>query len=342
MGARTRRTWRRRARRAAFSLFLLVLLAAAAVAYAALAPAAPLDPGTTPPPPPAAEGTLRVHYLDVGQGDATIWELPDGSLVLYDCGPPADDAAPSAVVAYLRDALGRASGARIHALVASHGHLDHVGGCEEVLSEYDVAHVVDVWYDGDDAPASYRRFLDGARAEGAVLHTLMDVRGGAIPLTATAEAAGVRAEVLWPDRLPSSWDRIAEASIVVRLSHGDAAFCFQGDIERAQEQEIAQLPRDMTCDAYLVGHHGSRYASDSIWLSVMDPAIAIVSFGDNSYGHPTSDALCRVQESGATVYATHRAGDVVLESTGAGGVRVVGDERAETNDYCASGASYWP
>ena len=136
-----------------------------------------------------------------------------------------------------------------------------------------------------------------------------------------------------------SWDEIAESSLVVRLTHGSSSFCFQGDIETAQEAALARMPDDLSCDALLVGHHGSRQASSAAWLARAQPEHAIASFGANAYGHPTSEALCRLQQAGATVYATHRAGTIVAASEGAG-VRV--EAAAETLDYCAAGASYWP
>lgn len=325
MGARRRR---RQARRFFAAILLLALLGAAAYLYAARAP-------PEARPPPTAEGVLRVHYVDVGQGDATVWELPDGGLVVYDCGPPAPSAAANPLVAYLRDRLGREAGATIHALIASHGHLDHVGGCDELLDEYRILHVYEAWYEGADAPESYRRFQEEVRAEGATLHRLPELQPGqdlAVP--------GVRATLLWPSAFsPGGWDEIAESSLVIRLEHGATAFCFQGDIETQQERALAASGGEARCDAYLVGHHGSRFASSAAWLARMDPSLAVASFGENAYGHPTAEALCRIQQAGARILATQRAGDIILASNG----ERVAVERGveETRDYCAPDASYW-
>ena len=288
-----------------------------------------LPAGQQAPTPPAVTGTLRVHYVDVGQGDGTIWELSDGTVVVYDCGPAAGSPSDNPMVRKLR-ALGHASGSRLRALVASHGHLDHVGGCEEVLSEYAVDDLYDLGYPREDRPQSYQRFLDQLAAEGGRVHAFPETQAG----FALFDAGGAKAALLWPTSMPSSWDAIAEASLVVRVSFGATSFCFQGDVETGQEAKL-----DGACSVYLVGHHGSRYASSAAWLARMKPSVAVVSFGENSFGHPTSEALCRVQQAGATVYATHRAGDVTVESDGAD-VRVVSGV-LETKDYCAAGADYW-
>lgn len=279
---------------------------------------------------PPAGGTLRVHYLDVGQGDATIWELPDGAIAVYDCGPPVAQNVTNPVVRYLRDELGRPVGSRLAALIASHGHLDHIGGCEEVLANYDFEHLYEAWYEGDDAPQSYHRFRSQLLAENSTLHTLADLAPGARLAIPSA-----RATLLWPHAFaPGGWDAIAEASLVVRLEHGSTSFCFQGDIEDRQERQLAG-----GCDVYLAGHHGSRSASSAGWLAKMGPKIAIVSFGENGYGHPTTEALCRIQQAGADIVATHRAGDIIVTTEGNEADLRRGAK--ETANYCAHGADYW-
>ncbi|MCA1813942.1 MAG: hypothetical protein LC624_08320 [Halobacteriales archaeon] len=304
---------------------------------------------TTAIPTAPPNGTLRVHYVNVGQGDGTIWELPGGSFIVYDCGPPVGSAAANPVVQALHG-LGVASGGTLFALVASHGHNDHTGGCEEVLSEFRVLHAYETWYEGADAPQSYHRFQDELKAEGATMHVLHATTalegeetfhaGDQLALPQDARAAGVSAEVLWPpDWQGSSWDDIAASSVAVRLSFGTTSFCFQGDVEEAQERELTQRLGERGCDVYLMGHHGSKYASSSGWVHAMHPLLAPVSFGNNTYGHPTSEALCRVQSEGTKVYATQRDGSIAVESDGRR-LSVQPDE-PETKDYCVPGIDYW-
>jgi competence protein ComEC len=316
------------------------------------APAPPATPPAAPPAPPAppAKGILNVYFLDVGQGDAVLWELPDGSIVVYDCGPPVNATTANPVTRYLRERLLLGPGARLHALVASHGHLDHVGGCEEVLRDYQVAHVYETWYDGPDAPASYRRFRDQVRAEGAMVHTVRSTPalegerlfhdGDLLDLPAAARNAGVRAEVLWPPGPgQADWDRIGEQSIVLRLSFGEQALCFQGDIEIDQEEELARRLGSAGCTVLLAGHHGSRFASSAPWLAKVRPQHAVVSFGENAHGHPAPEALCRLQQAGAKVYLTHGLGNIAAITDG--GRLAIQPDRPEVQDYCAPGASYW-
>lgn len=344
MARRRRRSRRSTPRWLGALLLVATLVAAAWLTRDAWMPRQPEPPGGQPAP----GGTLRVHYVDVGQGDGTVWELPDGSLVVYDCGDVARSADEDPMVRHLRDVMGRAPGSVIHAVIASHGHRDHVGGCDALFETYRILHVYEAWYDGADRTAAYDRFLSLILAEGAQLHTLQETaaadaervfgRGDAVDLPAGANAT---ATFFWPPEIEDSWDAIAQSSLGVRLVFGEVSFCFQGDIETAQEARLAseEAARDLSCDVYLVGHHGSREASSAAWLRRMSPRVAVVSFGENPYGHPTSAALCRVQEAGAKVYATHRAGTLLVETDGRA-VRV-SPERPETEDYCTDGASYW-
>jgi competence protein ComEC len=286
-----------------------------------------------------AGGQLRVDVVDVGQGDGTIWTLPDGSIIVYDCGP--DDGGP-AMTAQLAN-LGKAKGSHVLALIVSHGHLDHIGGCADVLANYVVENVYDQWYKGSDQPGSYGTFRQGVQDEGAALHDVEDDPGLAddvhIGATIPTPAPGIQVDVLWPSGPASTWDQIAEHSLVVRLSYGAVRFCFQGDIEAGQESAITAQRSDLGCTVYLMGHHGSKYASSAAWLSAIHPAYAPVSFGQNSYGHPTPEALCRVQQAGAQVYATQRLGTITFTTNGTG--LTVAPDHPETKDYCATGADYW-
>lgn len=310
-------------------------------------PAAPV-PSTTTASAGTSAGPFRVHYVNVGQGDGTIWEFPDGTLLVYDCGDRASDADTNPMTVYLRDVLTKPFGSTLWGLVASHGHLDHVGGCEEVFSNYVVQHVYDVWYQGNDRPNSYQQFKAQALAEGAILHTMLDdplmttdirfQQWDTLPLPAES---GVSVQILWPPNAyqGNDWDEIAENSIVLRASHGDVDFCFQGDIETGQEGKLAAYSQTLDCEVYLVGHHGSQYASSTNWLSKLDPDVAVVSFGVNSYEHPRPEALCRVQQAGAAVYATHRLGHIIAISNGSS--VTASPVQPESKDYCQAGETYW-
>lgn len=268
---------------------------------------------------PLPGGQVIVHYVDVGQGDGVIWELPDSTFVVWDCGEPRDMETNTMVKALKR--LGLTPGDSIWGLIASHGHQDHIGGCDEIFETYHIERIYETWYEGSDMPRSYERFQEKIHAEvlvGAQLYSLGD-GPAALPFTVGDTLPlgldGVEAQILWPGDQATRWDRIAEHSIVVRLSAGGVDFCFQGDIELGEEEDILNSGYDVDCEVYLAGHHGSRHASGENWLAAMSPEHTIVSFGTNSYGHPTKDALCRIQTVGSDIYFTED-GDVAVATDG--------------------------
>lgn len=319
------------------SATLFAALAILTAGCADLVPPGLIEPPARPAPEPVpVAGTLEVHYVDVGQGDGTIWRFPDGNVVVYDCGESVAEGAFSPMVAQLQ----AFNVTRIHSLIVSHGHADHAGACVDVLETFDVERVVDGWYAGDDATRTYRAFKDAALAEGAHLFTLRDAPGAT--LLRAGDALPVpqgEARLLWPGvPMARSWDDIEVESLVVRLVWGEVAFCFQGDIGASEEAALARSGFAPDCEVVLAGHHGSRGASTDAWLARLDPEVAVVSFGENTYGHPTSEAMCRLQQAGAALYFTHRLGTVGVRTDGA---TIQVPEGAETADHCAVGASYW-
>ena len=106
-------------------------------------------------------------------------------------------------------------------------------------------------------------------------------------------------------------------SIALRVSYGDVDFLFMGDAE--QETEATLIPQWagwLDVEVLRVGHHGSNTSSTAPFLDVVSPEIAVVSVGNNSYGHPAPETLDRLADAGARVYRTDRAGDVEIRANG--------------------------
>ncbi|MGN8690383.1 ComEC/Rec2 family competence protein [Atopobiaceae bacterium HCP3S3_F7] len=243
-------------------------------------------------------GTLTVRFLDVGQGDSELVELPDGKLMLIDAG--TQDAGPT-VVRAVRD-LGRT---RIDYLVATHPHADHIGGMAEVLHAFDVG---EVW-----APAvaantrTFEAFLDAVEDKGLTIRA--GSRGKDIVAPGTA---GYDVQVLGPSDSLSSED-LNDYSLVIRVRFGSTSFLFTGD---APKDEIRADAREHV-DVLKVAHHGSDTGTDASLAAQLSPRIAVISYGiDNDYGHPTQRVLDALAASGAQVLGTGANGTVTVTSDG--------------------------
>ena len=274
--------WRRlpRARRAA-AVFAVTAVAALAFARA-----------TAPPPPPHV---LTVSFLDVGQGDATLVQHPDGSAVLFDGGPPEGRVAR----------LLRAAGVRrLSALVMTHASRDHHGGLAEVVRRYPVELLVD----GGDGTAD-RDFR-------AVVAEALD--RGARRIAATAPmsltAGGIAIRVLSPAPRPPGPppDDPNPRALVIVVTAGGFDLLLSGDAESPSLAPLA-LP---DVDAMKVPHHGSADPGLPELLERLSPEVAAIEVGDNSYGHPAPSTLAALRAAQVPTFRTDRDGTVRLTVEG--------------------------
>ncbi len=241
---------------------------------------------------------LYVSYIDVGQGDSILFRVPDGTDILIDGGPVA--AGPT-VVAYLQ----QQGVDDIEIMMLSHADSDHVGGLIAVLqSSIPVEAVI---YNGQHGTTTtYNALLLQMQARGL---TPTPVHVG------DAFNWGAMDVAVFNPQLPLD-DDTNENSVVARLSYGNNRFLFTGDIGISTEQDILALGTPITADVLKVSHHGSKYASSAAFLAAVSPTYAIISVGDNSYGHPTQDTLDRLAAVGAIVYRTDLMGTVVMVGDG--------------------------
>lgn len=269
-------------------------------------------------------GVLRVTLVDVGQGDAELVDLPDGSLMLIDgggfVGSPVD---PGARV--LLPLLRARRRSRLAVAVLTHPHPDHLLGLATVLREVDVGEFWDSGYGGPD----------GAGAEHHALLAHLTARG--IPVLRPADLCGtVRAfghatvEVLGPcPPTEASGASANDASLVLRFRLGRRSALLPGDAEiHAEEALLARLGGDLRADLLKVGHHGSRSSTGERFLTAVAPEIATVSTDvRNRHGHPHEVTLQRLAAHQVATLRLDRCGSVAWTTDGSGSrLRVTGCE----------------
>jgi competence protein ComEC len=252
----------------------------------------------------AAAGTrggLELLFLSVGQGDAALLRLPDGSAVLVDAGGAPDGGAdPGArdIVPLLRD-LGVN---RLAAVFVSHPHPDHVLGLAAVADAIPIDLV----------------FSNGEPGEGEAARILAQLAPIALAPGDGWEHAGVRFDVRGGSREGLGAN---DASLVLRVSYGDTAILFTGDVEAAGEA-AAVARGGLAADVVKVPHHGSRTSSSPEFAEAVHPALAVVSLSrDNRFRFPHPEAVARWREAGATVLRTDE-GAIRLLSNGRRVIRV--------------------
>lgn len=240
---------------------------------------------------------MTATFIDVGQGDSALVELPDGKVMLIDAG---EASASQSVL----DALEEAGVDEIDYLVATHPHADHIGGMEAVLGAYDVG---EVWMpDAPDTTETYEGFLDAVDAEGCPVEEV--VAGEEI----VGEDAGYTVDVLAPSDDVDSED-MNDYSAIVKVTYGDTALLFTGD---ASAQEIVDANPGHV-DVLKAAHHGSETGTNTEVMTETTPEFVVMSYAEgNSYGHPDQSALDAVSAAGATAYSTAANGNVTAVSDG--------------------------
>mgnify|MGYP005844872937 CR=1 FL=1 len=262
----------------------------------------------------SADGRLEVHFIDVGQGDATLIRGPDGATVLIDAGgrpgeyEDGDGAGRQVVVPYLE----RLGIRKLDVLVLTHPHEDHAGGAGAVLDavKVDMA-VVAPRAGGEEPPPGYTRLL--ARLEAAGVQ-VREVAAGAHLRAGSALVF----DVLSPEEplLAGTSSDPNNNSLVLRLRYGRQTFLFTADIQQEAQARLLLSGRDLKADVLKVPHHGSA-AFVPAFFETVRPAVAVVSVGaNNRFGLPSSAALEKLEEVGARVYRTDRDGAVIVRTDG--------------------------
>jgi len=277
----------------------LLMLAGAAIA---------LWPVLRPP-----DGTLRATFLDVGQGDAIVIELPDGRTLLVDTGPGGAgriDAGARIVAPFLWNRGIR----RIAAMIPTHDDADHAGGAPSIMKLFPVD---EVWQGEARPKASRPEESETARTRGSVARTedagFVRRWFGDVAVTALSPPA----EGLPPSRRGAAIDR-NNGSVVVRIDFGLASLLLTGDIEAEAEDYLRGSRAPIRALVLKVAHHGGARSTGHAFLDAVRPGFAVISAGaGNRFGHPAPETLERLRRSGARIYRTDEHGAVELETDGA-------------------------
>lgn len=244
-------------------------------------------------------GRLTVQYMDVGQADATLFQLEEEDeqfVILYDAG----DWRGNEVVPFLKEQNIEA----INVVIISHPHADHIGQLTNVLNHFDVA---EVWMTGNSANTNV--FADAMEAiiENDVAYEepeagdVFDI--GSLELT-----------VLHPEQLTGD---LNEDSLSIRVTFGDVSFVFTGDAYTEQENEMIERNKTVKADILQLGHHGSNTSSGQSFLDAVSPQYAIYSAGENnSYGHPSPEIVERIQQMDITLLGTDVHGTITVTTDG--------------------------
>ncbi|HYO64369.1 MAG TPA: ComEC/Rec2 family competence protein [Pyrinomonadaceae bacterium] len=263
-------------------------------------------------PPPASGDELRVHVLDVGQGDSILIVAPGGKVVLVDASNPGQG---KKILAKMQ----QYGAGQVDLLVATHAHADHIGAADEVMNATSVKTVLDSRV--PNTTKNYQDFL--AAVEGKVV-AAGGQYVGAEPGQSFELGGGARLVVLAPiqplftrEDVRAGGNEPNANSVVLRLDYGDFSMLLTGDAEAQTEDRMMQKGANVAADVLKVGHHGSKYATSEEFLRRGEFKAAVVSCGaDNRYGHPSQEVLDRLKAQNVRLYRTDLQGDITITTRG--------------------------
>ncbi|HAT71439.1 MAG TPA: hypothetical protein DCS63_01310 [Elusimicrobia bacterium] len=241
----------------------------------------------------AVRAQLNAYFINVGQGDATYLELPNGSNVLIDGGPSAQP---------IYRFLNEKGITKIDHVVLTHPHSDHYRGLKKVFAAFDVKNFYDTMAENLDAKGD-NNLRELAAAEPSCRTHFPEVGANMDwDKHVTVKVLNTCSEPV----ISRNNDIINNCSLVLRFYYNGNSILLMGDAEASVENAMAKIFKSGLSSTYLkVGHHGSRYSSTEKFLSRVQPKVAVISVGqDNTYGHPHREALDRIMATGAQVFFT--------------------------------------
>jgi len=246
-------------------------------------------------------GGLEVVFFDVGQGDAIFIETPQNHQILID-GGDGDN-----ILKKLQQEMPFWDRS-LDLVILTHPEKDHIGGLVEVLERYEVDYIL--WNGVIRDIAEYKKWQKLVEKKKAK-EVIAEKRK-------VAKAGRVEINILYPFlsfENEEFFETSNDTSIVSKLKFGSACFLFTGDITKTIERKLVNEEVDLNCEILKVAHHGSKYSSSYEFLNEVTPEVAVVQVGDNSYGHPSKEALQRLDKFGK-VLRTDLNGDIEIFSDG--------------------------
>lgn len=246
---------------------------------------------------PDVSGQIKVHFIDVGQGDSIL--VQQGKFSMLIDGGNAEDS--DLVTKYIENK----GITKLDYIIGTHPHEDHIGGLKSVIEKFKIEQI----------------YMPNVKSNSQTFMNLIySIRGKGLnikePISGNSFKLGeANCLILAPNS--KEYKDTNNYSIVIKVSFGNNSFLFQGDAEALSEMEIIKKGYDLSADVLKVGHHGSNSSTTSNYLNEVSPKYCVISVGENNtYGHPEEKILNRLKNRNIKVLRTDQYGTIVFTSDG--------------------------
>jgi len=238
---------------------------------------------------------MKVHYIDVGQGDSIFIELPNQQTMLIDAGISSK----GTLISNYISSLGYS---QINYLVGTHPHADHIGGMAHIINSFNVGNIY--MPKAVSTSKTYENLLNTISQKGLKVIT---AKSGVNIIN----NGNLNINIIAPNR---DYSDLNNYSAVIKITYGNRKFLFMGDAETQSENDITS---DVSADVIKIGHHGSDTSSGQSFVNKVNPKYVIIMVGaNNQYDHPYQITLDRWSNTGAKIYRTDLNGTIIVSTDG--------------------------
>lgn len=239
---------------------------------------------------------LKVHYLDVGQGDSIFIELPNNETMLIDA---AESYQSENIINYLKNLNYQ----KIDYVIGTHPHTDHIGGLKDIINTFEIGKIY--MPKVVSTTKTYESLLMAIKDKNLKINT-------AKAETTIIDTDTLKVNILAPNS--ETYTELNNYSAVTKITYGTTKFLFMGDAEKLSENEIKE---NITADVIKIGHHGSNTSSSIDFIKKVNAKYGIISVGlKNKYNLPKEETITNWENSGTKIYLTSTNGTVTAISDG--------------------------
>ena len=239
---------------------------------------------------------LKVHYLDVGQGDSIFIELPNNETMLIDA---AESYQSENIINYLKNLNYQ----KIDYVIGTHPHTDHIGGLKDIINTFEIGKIY--MPKVVSTTKTYESLLMAIKDKNLKINT---AKAG----TSIIDTDALKINILAPTN--STYTELNNYSVVTKITYGTTKFLFMGDAEKLSENEIKE---NVTADVIKIGHHGSNTSSSIDFIKKVNAKYGIISVGlNNKYNLPKEEIITNWENSGTKIYLTSINGTITASSDG--------------------------
>ena len=239
---------------------------------------------------------LKVHYLDVGQGDSIFIELPNNETMLIDA---AESYQSEKIINYLKNLNYQ----KIDYVIGTHPHTDHIGGLKDIINTFEIGKIY--MPKVVSTTKTYESLLMAIKDKNLKINT---AKAG----TSIIDTDDLKINILAPNN--STYTELNNYSVVTKITYGTTKFLFMGDAEKLSENEIKE---NVTADVIKIGHHGSNTSSSIDFIKKVNAKYGIISVGlNNKYNLPKEETITNWKNSGTKIYLTSINGTITAISDG--------------------------